>query len=229
MLNRIFILSVGCFLLSCASWGPMESRPLDPLYTYKADIILTVYGVSFDGFASGRLQKEQDIVIQSKASLNLLQISSCHRSFSIENVDKDWFGGVGHTYTYHYSPNELESNDFCPLYIQAFDTNGSTGWGFVAFQTRESLPFTFQCNGKTKSSQGLGICQSGAGQIQGVDFPEAVDIKISQECKLEESKEQKSFVISASGGFCLVTAKLKSDPSKFARVLLLGFKHQHVR
>lgn len=217
------------FLSACASLGPLESKPVDPLYTYKADIKIG-FGTSFyDGFASGKLLDRHNIMIESKAALDLLTISTCHRSFSTERVDPDWFGGVGHTYVYTYVATPLEKKDFCPMYIQAFNASGSTSWGFVAFQSEESLGFSFQCNGSFRELVGVGICQAQINQIQGLSFHEEIQITASPECKLEMTVGSQDMVFSSSGGFCLITAKAKADPKRFARILLLGYKNLHVR
>lgn len=221
-------LIVLLFLVGCTS-APLEPRPDGALYLYKADMMINLGDKFFEGFAWDDLKPTTTLRLQSKAALDLLQISSCHRTFTTENVDADWFGGVGHAYDYIYTPTSLESQGFCPIYIQAFDKTGTTSWGFVAFHTNESLAFTFQCNGKTRDLPGMGICQAQINQIQQITFPVKVSLVYSSECVVEDQQDGQNFIISSTGGFCLITARSKDDRTKFARIMLLGYKNMHVR
>lgn len=224
---KYFLGLVILVLSACTSLKGLvlPSRSDDPLFMYKADIQFVINGVAFDGFSKVDLQNTVVISMKSKAKLDLLQISSCHRSFSVERADQDWFGGVGHSYTYRYSPVDVERQGFCPLYVQAFDTSGSTSWGMIAFRTDETLDMEMACSGSQRPVYGLAICQSQINQVQTVKFAESVSLKSSPECKVE-AKDNNLYEISSRGGFCLITAKAGD---KIGRVLLLGYRQLHVR
>lgn len=209
------------YLTACTS---AQITVKTPLYQYKPDMLITVDGATFDGMAVTALGKK-DIQIISKARLDLLMISSCHRNFTIEKVDHDWFGGSGKTYTYHYEPTEIESEGFCPLYIQAFDIKGITAWGYLAFRTTEKLPAKTQCNGTDWSFAGVSVCATRAGFEQGISFSKPVRYVAGDKCEVKK-KDDKSFRLRAHEGFCYITF---TDGTDYHRVVLLGYTEALIR
>jgi len=217
-----FLLLLG----ACSTWQQVNISP--PLYRYKADIKVTVDGKSFDGMAVTKLNGPKLIEIESKAALDLLTISSCHRQFTAERVDakSGWFGrGSGHTYKYTYSPTEVEKEGFCPIYLQAFDRNGVVAWGYLAFRTEEELPSQMDCNGRQITFAGVSVCQSKAGLRQQISFAVPVKMKGSELCKVQAIND-KTFRFSTEMGFCYATF---TDGKNWHRMVLLGYDQVLVR
>lgn len=216
---------VGCSLLQK---GQPATRL--PLWTYKADISITLDGQTFDGMAVTTVGAKS-IQLKSKAKLDLLLISSCHREFSQERVDyeKGWFGLGGSSakvYTYSYTPTQIEKESFCPLYIQAFDRSGIAAWGYVAMRTVEALPSQTHCNGRTWKFSGISVCQSRKGFEQGISFDVPVRYASNDLCQIT-AKSDRDFRVRVKGmGFCEATF---TDGKNKHRLVLLGYDEVLVR
>lgn len=225
----IAILLTGCSMGSMLvdSFKPAyQTQGEGPLYKYKADLQITIGGSTFDGMAVTKLSGPIQFSLVSKARLDLLTISSCHRHVTFEKIDKNWFGGVGKKFTYTYSPTSRELEGLCPLYIQAFDRNGVTAWGYIAFRSKENLPTKTDCNGTTWSFSGFTVCQSKAGFIQVERFAEPIKyVEADPSCKLKQISETE-FELRPELGFCHVTY---SNGTEFHRSTFLGYDSAFVR
>jgi len=218
------------FFTGCLSLKTQQFTDKVPLYQYKPDILITVDGQTFDGMAVTLLNGPKDIQITSKAKLDLLMISSCHRNFTVERVGYkgNWFGVGGasaKTFTYHYAPTTIEKEGFCPLYIQAFDKSGITAWGYMAFRTEEALPAKTECNGTGWKFSGVSVCSSRAEFEQAVSFDRPVKFEVSDLCKITE-KPGNSFRLRTQKGFCYATF---TDGTDLHRVVLLGYDEALIR
>lgn len=195
-----------------------------PLYQYKPDIEIGIDGKAFDGMGAVPLSAKR-IQIISKAKLDLLMISSCHRNFTIERVDANWFGGSKKKYLYDYIPTTIESEEFCPLYIQAFDRSGITAWGYIAFSSSEKLTGKLICNGNT-SSNVVSVCASRAGFEQGLHFDKPIEKFVGSElCEITKLNEG-DFRLRTKSGFCYATFY---DGKDFHRLVLLGYDEALIR
>lgn len=201
-----------------------------PLWTYKADIAITVDDVNFDGMAVANIGKKP-IHLRSKAKLDLLLISSCHREFSQERVDytTGWFGLGGSSskvFTYTYSPTPIESEGYCPIYIQAFDRTGIAAWGFVAFRTSENLVASLSCNGRDSKLRGISVCQSRQGFEQGISFLAPVRFVSNDVCQIVAKSDREFRIRTKKMGFCEATF---TDGKEKHRLVLLGYDEVLVR
>lgn len=221
MTTLIWTVVIATVLTACSS-AQITTRT--PLYQYKPDILITVDGRTFDGMGVTEVG-DKDINIVSKAKLDLLMISSCHRNFTKERVDPDWYGGSGKTYTYRYSPTEIESEGFCPLYIQAFDKSGVTAWGYLALRKEERLPAKTQCNGTNWSFKGISVCASRAGFEQGIAFERPVKYTSNELCTITP-KSDRTFRLRTQKGFCYATF---TDGIEIHRLVLLGYDEALIR
>lgn len=225
MLAMFLTLFVGCALFRKSQ----EATRL-PLWTYKADVEITVDGKAFDGMAV-TTSGAKPITIKSKARMDLLLISSCHREFSEEKVDweSSWFGLGGKSarkYTYNFVPTEIEKESFCPIYIQAFARNGIAAWGFVAFRTTENLPAKTECNGRVVQYAGISVCQSRKGFEQGISFDRPVRAIGDELCKIKAVSDREFRVRTTAMGFCKATF---TDGKDRHRLVLLGYDEVLVR
>lgn len=224
MLNRLK-LSLFLGLCSCASVGPgVTSPPPGPLYKYRADMQIHAQGKDFVGLAvldPGPL----DIDITSQAKLDMLEIDSCQRTFAVQKVDKSWFGGSGHNFTYHYEPSELENDGICPLYVQAVDASGPTDWGLVLFkEPGNDLGASLSCDGQTTQVSGMAACQAKAGTYQELVLPAVAKMAGSENCNVEIVGSRYKFMVQP--GFCYIGFKIED---KLLHFILLGFNEVRLR
>lgn len=210
------------FLLAGCTTGQVATKT--PLYQYKPDIEIGIDKMVFDGMAVADLGAKQ-IQIVSKARLDLLMISSCHRNFTIERLDATWFGGSKKKYVYSYIPTTIESEGFCPLYIQAFEKSGISAWGYIAFRTDEKLPGKLYCNGVAQTFNGVSACASRAGFEQGIHFDKPVRFEKSELCEVSQ-RSPGDFRLKAKDGFCYITF---FDGKDFHRTILLGYSEALIR
>jgi len=213
---------VAAFFLSCAGAQKTERAPL---YRYKADILFEINGLKSSGMVVVPLTDLVKIKMRSKARLDLLMISSCHRTYTIEKVDEGWFGGAAKEFVYEYRPTEIEKSGFCPVYFQAFDKNGITAWGMLAFKTTETLKATLQCSGTVSENVGVSICQAKSGLTQGIKFSQRPKFIGNDKCEIKESGLN-AFEVRANSGFCNATFMLNKE---IHRLVLLGFDEVLVR
>lgn len=225
-MNRISFLAIALlwpFLFGCVSTAQITTEV--PLYKYRADMRITIDGVTSTGMAIGEIGTK-DIAIVSQAPLDLLRITTCHRDFTIQKVDQGWFGGSGKSYTYHYEPSDEERDGTCPLYIEAYSKDLVTDWGFVVFRNNENLTAIVECNGSTASYRGVSVCQVKAGLNQVVRFNQVVKFAAEKSCHVE-TKDNKEFVIKGDMGFCRM--EFSPEGVIFHRFIMLGYDKVLIR
>lgn len=211
------------FLLAgCASTQQITTEA--PLYKYRANMQISVDGVDFDGMGVTAIGVK-DIGIVSQAALDLLRITTCHRDFTVEKVDKGWFGGSGHQYVYHYEPTEKERSGMCPIYFQAFSKDRVTDWGYLAFRSTETLPGHIDCNGVPTKFAGISVCQTKAGLDQILTFDRDVKFAADANCKITQQTPRK-YSVRGNMGFCYAEF---SDGNIWHRLILLGYDTVLVR
>ena len=227
----IFFVVMAFLIAGCESLpksvAPVESqdRSNKALWNWKADIALNVNGVQFDGMGSTQLPGPINIELVSKAKLDVLIISSCQRYVSYEKLDKGWFGGAGKKFTYTYSPSPTELAGKCPLYFQAFDKDGLTAWGLLAFKYDEKLPATVECNGQTYVSNGFTTCQSKNGFEQVMRFDKDVIFEADSSCNAVAISKRQIKVV-PSLGFCNITF---TDGVNYHAAVFLGYQSAMIR
>lgn len=214
----IFLILAGCA-------STQQVTTAGPLYKNRANMQITVDGVTFDGVGVTLLNGPKDISIVSEAALDLLRITTCHRDFTVEKVDSGWFGGSGKTYTYHYEPTETEKASVCPMYIQAFSKDSVTDWGYLAFRTDETLPASMDCNGTNWKFAGISVCQTKAGLDQVIRFDRDVKFTADLICQITQSSPRE-YIIRGGLGFCFAEF---SDGKVWHRLILLGYDSVLIR
>jgi len=214
----------GCNLLDMAGSifkSAQDQSTPGPAYKYKADIQITLGDRTFDGLAATKLDGPLTFTIESKVRLDRLEINSCSRHLVYEKVDKNWFGGVGKKFTYTYTPNAIELDGPCPIFIQAFDRAGLSAWGYIGLRTDETLPAKVSCNGTNWTFSGFTVCQTKAGYIQAIQFDSEIkDFEADESCGLTR-KSPGDFELKPALGFCYATF---NDGSKWHRAVFLGYE-----
>lgn len=224
------LLKINLFVWCLVGCQTIQQPLKTPLYQYRADIQISTedHSDAWDGIGVTN-KLEQEIGIESKAPLNYLRISSCARDNVIQNVDKNWFGGVGHEYHYPFKANRYESTGACPLYIEAVGKNGVAAWGYLFFRTNEKLPATMDCNGSHWSfKDGASVCQTKSGTRQEIFFSKPVKYEASSLCEISpDPTAPNAYIVATSEvGFCYATF---TDGVDFHRMVLLGYDQVLVR
>ncbi len=213
-------------LVSCTSARQLTTRT--PLYLYRADVNFTVDGRSIPGLISIPRSQPTEIRIDSPVKMDVVRISSCNRDTIYEKVGNrgGWFSESGTSFIYNYTPNEVENEGLCPVYVQIFDANLMTAWGFVAFKTTEKLKAHVDCDGDSYDAEGMDSCQSMHGFEQGLRFDVPVKYTTRGPC-LVVRRDDRTLRVSTTGpGFCALTAY---DGKDFFKFTLLGYDELLVR
>jgi hypothetical protein len=214
------------FLSGCASINT-PTLTKEPLYNHKADMIVTVDGVSFDGMAVTELNGKKEVVLKSRASADVFVVSTCQRYEKFENIGKSWFGSSAKELKYIYSPTSIELEKKCPVYFQAFDMNGITDWGYLAYRRDKNvMPARTECNGRSIRFSGHSVCQTKAGLEQSIRFDVPVKyFSADPGCNVVRV-DDRSFRFRPSLGFC---AGEFSDGTNFHQLTALGFDAVFIR
>ncbi len=214
------------FLGGCGTAQTVTTRT--PLYKYRADVRISAQGKVVDGMISIPRSEPTRIQIDSPVKMDLVRISSCNRDMTTEKVGYTgtWLDDSRKRFVYEYQPTAVESEQFCPLYIQVFDDKLLTAWGFVGFRTTEKLKAVVSCNGAEYQADGVDSCQSLYGFEQGLSFEVPVKYATSGPCDVRRKDDKTLRVRTSAEGFCLLTAY---DGKDFFKFILLGYSSILVR
>jgi hypothetical protein len=130
---------LSLLLVSCSTLQDLASPQIlkpDPKVVYRYDMKLTVNGVAASGVLVVRRAPKYDIEIESKQTMDLLTVKSCHREMVLENVNERYglFGTKRRNGKVGFSPQSLELID-CPLDLTGFSKDtGKHSFGFIDFE-----------------------------------------------------------------------------------------------
>jgi hypothetical protein len=181
----------------------VEKYPPGELYKYRGELTITVDGKAFEGVAVTK-QGPVNIRIDSKFGLDRIQFTSCGRHDVKRDLESSWFSKTKN-FTYAYTPNEMESQGLCPLYIEAFNKQALAAWGFVAFRKDETLTARVGCNGVEWKFAGYSVCQTKAGLDQSVSFEQDIeDYEADPLCNMKKTSAR-TFTVRPGLGMCAAT------------------------
>lgn len=184
-----------------------------PLYVYRADLQITVDGVTFDGVGvTGARSTEVDIGVVSQINLDRVEVETCARQDVCENgkpcngnfaIDDGWFGAAGKRLVYHYTPSVDEAQGSCPIYFRVYAKTDLASWGYLAFRSAdETLPAHTVCNGAGITFSGHSMCQTKAGLIQRITFTTDVDdYDVDKTCGITKL-DARNFQLRPALGLC---------------------------
>lgn len=199
-------------------------------------MLLTFEGKTYEGFAVLPERKEYKLHVIARGNLDMFTLSSCHRDWPKEkgwNVKKK----VGHWFwerkidkkrevKFTYKPNRIEKRrKSCMVKLAGYEAKKGRHSRFMLDfenQKKLALKFYLDCNGYSSWKNGVGLCESRAGQIQMIQFSEKVVVFHKPECALDK-KESKFFNITLKKGKCVYTFKTLSKPRKEARLTVSGY------
>ena len=201
-LAPLFILGA---LFSCATM-PIQGVQKGVVYQY--DMLLTVDGITRVGMLVAPKASAHSVALKANGDLDLFIFETCHRYRTTENIKTGWWIFADKrnlSFTYTPSP-AIETDGYCPARFSGLtEKNGQSSWGFVDFEdTQTKLPAKMQCDGAPPfSSNGVTVCQSKAGTMQKISFPEKVIVTPAQGCEIELDPGQKEFLFTMPKGFCV--------------------------
>ncbi len=197
-----------------------EAYPPGDLYNYRAELMITVDGVTFEGMAVTKSLPQTIVHVQSNFPLDRIQFTSCGRQNVVRDFRNNWFSKT-QTYDYDYTPDTMETAGKCILYIEAFSKNALASWGMVAFRTDENLPAAMQCNGETLPKAGWSVCQTKAGLDQSIIFKAPIKkFRSDPGCHMTKVDDE-HFNLRPDLGWCAATFY---DGKDWHRLTLLGYK-----
>lgn len=216
-------------LTSCASVEKTVS--LNPDTIYKRDMIITVDGKTSEGVLVVPVKETHDIHVIAQGDLDLFTFTTCHREETAENASNvTEVRGIFRRkiekkkeIKLPYRPTPIEKDGGCPVYLGGYEQEkGRHSWGLIDFETPEAvLPATLFCNGKEIQSNGVSICQSRHGLVQGIQFPSVVKVSPNVGCELN-TKEADYFEFPIRKGQC-VYAFMDKD-RKIHRLTTIGYE-----
>lgn len=247
IIRTLGLLAFALSLSACAAFPKMfdtlfgttrEPATETPLYTYRADLLITVDGKTFDGVGVTLAQDETYLQISSLINLDRVEIETCSRQDVCQNgkncassfysVETGWFGSPGKRMIYHYVPNAIEKQGKCPIYVKVFDKQALAAWGFVAFRNgvEENLSAHFACNGIGWTFAGHSMCQTKAGLIQEISFEQDIDdFDVDESCNVTKV-DNRNFRLRPDRGLC--TGMFHSK-GKYHALELIAYKTVLVR
>ena len=183
-----FLLLLLLLLSSCAT-PPAEV--LDETMVFKRDLVVEINEVDYEGMAVLKKAKSYDMIIKPRSKTALLLISTCHREESFTTSSKGFFKKTN-SFEYTYTPQPGKEDGPCTFRITALDKKRAQhSWFFADFKSKnETLPATVYCNGE-KQKGTVTNCQSRAGLIQGIEFPEPVLYFPTKNCPMAYPSEYK--------------------------------------
>lgn len=226
MIIRLLALVVGISLTACATAKQLTSKT--PLYLYRADVSFSTENKSVQGMISIPRTDPTQIRIDSPVTMDFVRISSCNRDNTFEKIGNrgGWFSTSAKEFNYDYSPNEVEKEGLCPIYVQIFSEKLLTAWGMINFRINEKLKARVSCDGEEYTAEGLDSCQSMKGFEQGLRFDVPIKYVTRGPCTVERINDRTLRVRTSEAGFCALTAY---DGKEFFKFVLLGYEEILVR
>lgn len=226
--RTVIISSLMSFLASCAS-VPQE---LNPKVYYKNDMNLEINGLPYVGAAVVPRAASYVIKIESKADMDMLTITSCHRDEAFASVIKNNWWKARRGYTYYYTPNLKEQENGCQLRLGGYEkVNGRHSWAYVDFENPvETLPGLVSCNGNPAYlANGTSVCQSREGLLQLIQFDVPVEMsqKIDPKCKIV-SADKKTWSFKQPNRECDMVFQ-SIDDGRMHRLKTIGYEAIAIR
>lgn len=205
---------------------------VSPEKIYRRDMVVEVNGREGDGVLVVPRSNEYKFKIESRGTLDMLIIKSCHEHKPVENAkEKGWFGSKRRTrFTYIMGDVEL-NRSACPLEIGGFEKDkGRHSWALVDFESPDyKLPATLYCNGQTSEVNGVSICQSQGGLIQRIKFPSDIEMATTTtKCKIQLPVGN-HLEWNIRPGICVYNFIEINEPHRFHRMTTIGYEEILVR
>lgn len=195
LLLAVFFFSMIITLTSCSQ--PVIQK-LNPDVVYKKDMSITIDNITAEGVIVVPAKDVHSLHITAQGDLDMFTFTTCHR----EEVAEDASNVTETTGIFRrkiekkreikldYKPTLIEKIGACPIQLGGYEQEkGRHSWGFIDFETPDAvLKATVFCNGNEVKANGVSACQSRAGLIQAIQFPEEVYIAPTEGCDIGYNK-----------------------------------------
>lgn len=218
-MRRLFV-PILLSVLSCAPQGGAIPDSTE----FKKTMKIKVNGKSGRGMLVVDKASKYKIKIDLGSRSELVKLSSCHREYTVEK--SGWSGRREHTF--EYTPvEEIELNGFCPIFIGSFDKSGGHEWAMIEIRNR-SMKAISTCNGVRKTEAGVSLCQSRAGLLQMISFPDKVRYESTDGCGLVSSSDGMTYQYEIPKGVCSI-AFYHPRSKVFHRLTTFGYNEYIIK
>ncbi len=220
------ILPLLLALSGCAS----VPQQLDQNIFYKRDMTLDVNGFQAEGALVVPRGTSYKFKIDAKGRLDLFTFETCHREESKENAGEGGLFGDRKHVEMEYIPNEgMEDRGSCVVRLGGYERDkGRHSWAIIDFEDPDTtLPALVRCNGSTWNSNGVTVCQSKEGLLQGMDF--TVPVVVSGSCAVPGANDEMIFRYSMPSRECVYEFMEKAEPHRTHRLTTIGYQSVLVR
>jgi len=169
----ILIFDLGCDALTS------HDRELDlsNVTVYKRDMQICLNGKCAEGVIVAPRKSKYEFRIKAHGRLELFTFATCHREETTsKHSRRRWFKD-NRTVSGTYIPVSGIEDGHCPVYIGGYNHKNRNSWAFADFEDPEyTISAKVNCNGSSGEFNGVSVCQSRAGLIQTIEFPEVVTV-----------------------------------------------------
>jgi len=226
----VFIVLFVLTLISTGCQTPITGA--NPDKVYRRDMIITINGQTSEGVLVVRRAPIYQINVESKASLDLFTLQSCHRETLITDVKESGIFARRSRVRLNYTPSAgIEDTGACPLQLGGYDkSQGKHSWAFVDFETpAETLEAQVFCNGDSSVNNGVSLCQSRAGLIQRMVFEKPVMVSPDPGCELPAAANNIAFRFPIQKGICVYLFVEIDNPHRAHRLTTIGYEEILIR
>jgi len=192
---------------------------LNPNSIYVKNMPMTVNGKIGTGVISVPVANSYRIDITLESKPEIIRFYNCHRELILEKTAL-----TGLKQSFYLAPLAgIETDGFCPIYIDALDLSGINASGIIEVQN-ELLKSAVFCGGAVSNNVGVSICQARVGLSQRILFTEEVIFeKLDGACSdLIPLSHMSGFDVTVSKGLCVYTFYSKKSDS-FHRLVTFGY------
>jgi len=166
-------LSLGCDALTS------HDRELDlsNVTVYKRDMQICLNDKCAEGVIVAPRKSKYEFEIKAHGRLELFTFATCHREETTsKHSRRRWFKD-NKVVKGTYLPVPGIEDGHCPVYIGGYNHKNRNSWAFADFEDPEyTISAKVNCNGASGEFNGVSVCQSRAGLIQTIEFPEVVTV-----------------------------------------------------
>ncbi len=230
---RLLILFFTCVPIAVGCIGSVP-QTLSPEHFYKRDMTITVNEIEAEGVLVVPRSADEiyEMTIENKGKIDLFTFTTCHREDTREIAKGGIFGRFKREVEFSYVPVPgIETGRYCPIKLGGYEmVKGRHSWGFLDFESSDHLlPARLSCSGDASDGLGVSICQSKAGLIQRIEFPEKTRVAAGRNsCPALKSEDGKLYEFEPSLGICVYAFEGKTS-SRRHRLTVLGYEKILVR
>ena len=224
-----FILVLAALLVSCTTVRQDITDGLNDGVIFKKDMRICIDGKCSHGVMVGPRKESYRFHIKAHGTFDLFTFSTCHREETSEDYRKKWWGRYNREARGVFLPVRGIEDEYCPVYIGAYDRGGQHSWGFVDFQTADAqMPAKLSCGGDMGYLRGVSVCQARKGLIQVIEFDRPVQLFLnSGDCHIDVPEDGMTWVFPMPRGECVKVFFDEDD--NIHRLTLLGYDRVIVR